>query len=115
MANYLWNDFEGHRKLHLANWRMVCMKKEFGGLGIPNLQDVNLCLIGSWIKRYYEGEGKPWREIVDQKYMRGKINLFAPNSSLNISRFWKGVKSIIQALKFEYRWKVGIGDKIRFW
>jgi glycopeptide antibiotics resistance protein len=25
------------------------MKKEFGGLGIPNLKDVNLCLLGSWI------------------------------------------------------------------
>ena len=45
MANCLWNDFEGHRKLHLANWKMVAMKKEFGGLGIPNLQEVNLCLL----------------------------------------------------------------------
>jgi hypothetical protein len=43
MANCLWNDFEGHRKLHLANWGMVSMKKDFGGLGIPNLQEINIC------------------------------------------------------------------------
>ena len=45
MANCLWNDFEGHRKLHLANWKLICKKKEFGGLGIPDLANVNLCLL----------------------------------------------------------------------
>src|SRR4051812_13511241 len=50
MGNCLWNDFEGHRKIHLANWKLVCMKKKFGGLGIPNLQEVNMCLLGSWIR-----------------------------------------------------------------
>ena len=115
MANCLWNDFEGHRKLHLANWNMVCMKKEFGGLGIPNLQDVNLCLLGSWVKRYYESEGKPWKMIFDHKYMSGKINIFAPNLSPSASRFWKGLKTTIQALKLGYRWKVGSGEKVRFW
>jgi hypothetical protein len=51
MANCLWNDFEGHRKLHLANWQLVCLNKDFGGLGIPNLRDLNLCLLGSWVKK----------------------------------------------------------------
>jgi hypothetical protein len=26
VANCLWNDFEGHRKLHLANWKLICKK-----------------------------------------------------------------------------------------
>ena len=77
MANCLWNGFEGHKKLHLANWKMVCMKKEFGGFCIPNLQEVNLRLLGSWVKRYYEAEGKPWKMMIDQKCMRGKTNVFA--------------------------------------
>jgi hypothetical protein len=47
LANFLWNDEEGNHKIHLANWPSVCFKKEFGGMGIPNLQDLNLCLIGS--------------------------------------------------------------------
>ena len=42
------------------------MKKEFGGLGVPNLQDINLCLLGSWVKRYAEGDGKLWKKIVDK-------------------------------------------------
>jgi hypothetical protein len=32
------------------------MKKDYGGLGIPNLQDLNVCLIGSWIRRYISME-----------------------------------------------------------
>jgi hypothetical protein len=35
LANCLWSDEEGYRKIHLANWPSICMKKEFGGLGIP--------------------------------------------------------------------------------
>lgn len=52
--------------------------------------------------------------MVDQKYMRAKLTSLLLTPPL-ISRFWKGVKSIIQTLKFGYRWKVGVGDKIRFW
>jgi hypothetical protein len=47
LSNCLWSDEEGNRKIHLANWPSICMKKEFGGLGIPNLKDLNLCLLGS--------------------------------------------------------------------
>ena len=49
---------EGHRKLHLANRKLICKKKEFGGLGIPDLANVNLCLLGSWISRYAKDDGK---------------------------------------------------------
>ena len=58
-VSLLVNDFEGNRKLHLANWDLVSMKKDFGGLGILNLQEINICLLGSWIKRFYEEDLKP--------------------------------------------------------
>jgi hypothetical protein len=70
MANCFWDDYEGHKKLHLANWHMICMKKEFGGLGIPQLKDLNLCLLGSWVKRFIKDEGRLWRDIVEKKYCR---------------------------------------------
>jgi hypothetical protein len=57
MANYFWGDYGGHRKLHLANWHLICMK-EYGGLGVPNLKDLNLCLLGSWVKRFIKDEKK---------------------------------------------------------
>jgi hypothetical protein len=42
MANCLWNDTKDKRKLHLANWHLVCMPKSQEGLGIPYLRNVNI-------------------------------------------------------------------------
>jgi hypothetical protein len=52
LANCLGNDEEGNHKIHLANCPSICMWKEFGGLGIPNLQDLTIYLVGSGVKRY---------------------------------------------------------------
>jgi hypothetical protein len=113
MANCLWNDFEGYRKLHLANWQLVCLNKDFGGLGIPNLRDLNLCLLGSWVKRYAHGDNKLWTGIVDRKYNANSPNIFC-SDAVGSSNFWKGVMWAAQAVKFGYRWSVGDGNKIRF-
>jgi len=51
MANCMWNDFEGHGRIHSANWQLVSMKKDYGGLGVPDLRDLNLALLGSWVRR----------------------------------------------------------------
>jgi hypothetical protein len=40
MANCFWDDYQGHRKMHLANWHLIFMSQEYGGLGIPNLKDL---------------------------------------------------------------------------
>jgi hypothetical protein len=47
MGHFLWNDQDDNKKYHLANWDLVCMKQEFGGLGVQNLRDFNLCLLAS--------------------------------------------------------------------
>jgi hypothetical protein len=47
LANFMWNEEEGNHKIHLANKPYICTKKDFCGMGIPNLQHLNLCLIGS--------------------------------------------------------------------
>jgi hypothetical protein len=51
MANCLWSDTKDKNKLHLASWHLVCMPKSQGGLGIPCLRDVNICLLASSLKR----------------------------------------------------------------
>jgi hypothetical protein len=97
MANCFWDDYEGHRKLHLANWHMICMKKEHGGLGVPNLKDFNLCLLGFWVKRYIKYENKIWRRIV-------------------IVSIAVGVAFFMQIrMELGYRWSVGNGRKVLFW
>jgi hypothetical protein len=29
-----------------------------GGLGVPDIKDLNLCLLGSWVKIYFRDKGK---------------------------------------------------------
>jgi hypothetical protein len=65
------------------------MKKKYGGLGIPELKDLNLCLLGAWVKRYIGDEGRLWRSIMDRKYC-SHGNIFYADRN-NVSPFWKGV------------------------
>ena len=68
MAHFLWDNADGGHKYHLASWDFVCQKQEFGGLGIQNLREYNLCFLASWIKRYHLDSHKIWKTIVDSKY-----------------------------------------------
>jgi hypothetical protein len=90
------------------------MKKEFGGTGIPNLQDLNLCLIGSWIKRYIQGEGALWTKVIDAKYNTRNPNILSCQD-VHTSIFWKGVMWASMAIAIGYRWKLGNGKSIKFW
>jgi hypothetical protein len=51
------------------------MKKEFGGLGIPNMRDLNICLLASWIRRYANDSDKTWRLLIDFKYKTSSPNI----------------------------------------
>jgi hypothetical protein len=101
MANCFWDDYEGHRKLHLANWHLTYMKKGFGGIEIPHLRDLNLYLLGSWVKRFIADEGKLWRGIMGRKYYKGD-NIFYSDDR-QTSTFWKGVVMGAKAVKLGYR------------
>jgi hypothetical protein len=114
LSHCLWSDEEGNRKIHLANWPSICMKKEFGGLGIPNLKDLNLCLLGSWVKRYIKAEGSIWKKIVDAKYHTRQPNILWCQDT-HPSIFWKGVMWATQAVRCGYKWHVGNGKSIKFW
>jgi hypothetical protein len=47
MGNFLWDDSKNKHIYHLANWDLVSMCKEYGGLGVPNLRELNICLLAS--------------------------------------------------------------------
>jgi hypothetical protein len=89
------------------------MKKEFGGLGIPDLRDLNLCLRVSWVKRFISDEGKLQRSIVGRKYCRENNKFYSENRQTSL--FWKGVVMATKVVKLGYRWILGNGKRIHFW
>jgi hypothetical protein len=98
LANCLWSDHEGKHKYHLANWESISMMKE----GVLNLRDLNICLLGSWVKRYQDGGGKLWKEIVDFKYKIDNPNLFC-TSDRNSFQFFKGFMWAAKAAQVGFR------------
>jgi hypothetical protein len=114
MANCLWDDSDGNHKYHLVNWEVVSLHKDFGGLGIPSLRDLNISLLGSWIRRYQADNGKLWKEVIDFKYNTSKPNIFYTKDN-KASQFFKSFMWAAKAAKMGYRWKVGDGRKIKFW
>jgi hypothetical protein len=61
------------------------------------MKDLNLCLLGNWIKRYIMDERKVWRRVIDNKYYRNDNILHSDGRQA--SPFWKGVMLAVQAVK----------------
>jgi hypothetical protein len=98
----------------LSNLQTLCQNKDKGGLGVPDLRNLNLCLLASCVQCYNDDDSKLWRKIVDSKYQSRAPNLFC-SESREASSFWKGILWAAQAAKMGYRWHVDDGTKIRFW
>ena len=114
MGRFLWNNNKDHHRYHLVHWQLVAQQKELGGLGIPDLRNLNLSLLGSWIFRYGLNRDAIWTKITDYKYKTDKPNICCSLGS-QVSPFWKGVTWALQAAKMGIIWKVGDGKMIRFW
>jgi hypothetical protein len=104
MGNFFWNDQENKHNYHLANWKSMA-QMEFGGIGAPDLKDMNMCLLASWIQRYQDSNKKLWRAIIDAKYQTCTPNIVCCNDR-QASPFRKGVMWAAEAAKMGYMWKI---------
>lgn len=78
------------------------MLKDYGGLGIPNLRDLNICLLASWIRRYNLDDNKLWKQFLDHKYDSANPNIFC-SRTVGSSAFFKGMIWAANAAKMGYR------------
>ena len=46
--DFLWGGGNLERKLHLVKWKVICLSKDKGGLGIRGLLNLNRALLGKW-------------------------------------------------------------------
>jgi hypothetical protein len=76
MAHCIWNNTADCHIYHLTSWQHVTMPKEYGGLGVPNIRELNMCLLGSWLRRYSLGDEKIGKNLVDFKYNTCNPNIF---------------------------------------
>lgn len=114
MAHFFWGNIGDQHKYHLANWGFVTRRKEYGGLGIPNIKEYNMALLASWGKRFFDESDSDWKKIIRYKYRVNAPNLLWAKGDGG-STFWKSITWALAAVNFFYRWKLGNGELISFW
>jgi len=66
--NFFWGWGSEGRKIAWVAWEKVCEPQEKGGLGVVNIKDFNLALMGKWIWQLGSFEGGLWKEVLESKY-----------------------------------------------
>uniref|UniRef100_A0A0A9HQM5 Reverse transcriptase zinc-binding domain-containing protein n=1 Tax=Arundo donax TaxID=35708 RepID=A0A0A9HQM5_ARUDO len=89
------------------------LPKSQGGLGVKNLEKMNMCLLGKWIFKAASGSGI-WNQIVEAKYLRGKSCFQVKNKNTE-SPCWTDILALRPLVHEGCRWEVGSGTKVRFW
>ncbi|GKV31892.1 hypothetical protein SLEP1_g40549 [Rubroshorea leprosula] len=71
--NFLWGTSDESKKIAWVNWERVCLAKNKGGLGIPNLAIKNIALLRNWWDKFYDDaeNEKLWKKITISKYYSG--------------------------------------------
>ncbi|RVX16794.1 putative ribonuclease H protein [Vitis vinifera] len=114
--DFLWGRANGGSKVHLVRWEVVCVDKEKGGLGIRKISLLNKALLGKWIWRFACAKEELWKKVLEAKY--GKEELGWRTRKAN-GAFGVGVwKEILKESSWCWEnmgFKVGKGNRIRFW
>jgi hypothetical protein len=66
---FLWGGVKGGKKLSWVKWRVVCQEKKKGGLGVRDLNVVNLSLLLKWKWRLLQNDDTAlWKDVIVAKY-----------------------------------------------
>ncbi|XP_028066585.1 uncharacterized protein LOC114269469 [Camellia sinensis] len=76
--NFLWDNTEDRKKVHLVNWQQVCKSKRNGGLGIRQARVQNLALISKLGWKLTINSDELWCKILKAKYLKHHQSLTSP-------------------------------------
>ena len=114
--DFLWGGGNMEGKIHLVNWEVVCTNKEKGGLGLRKLAILNKALLGKWIWRYACDKYNLWKQVIKVKYGQEGLG-WRPkkaNGAVGVG-VWKKIWEESDWCWDNMIFRVGKGNKIRFW
>jgi hypothetical protein len=112
-SRFLWEEVKGKKKYHLVSWDVVCLPKDQGGLGILNLDLMNISLLAKWLWKLFNEDGM-WQRILKGKYLSSKT-LGQVESKPGDSHFWQGLMEVKKFFWPCCKIIVGNGESTRFW
>lgn len=99
---FFWGGNCESTKIVLVKWDKICMSKNTGGLGVPNIFLYNTALLGKWWSKYYAKENNLWKQIVLHKYYNGESwREIVDTQCSSISNVWSNIISLGNA-DFEF-------------
>lgn len=114
--NFLWGHTEDNKTVHLVKWSTVTKPKAYGGLGIRDTRMMNQALLAKIGWRLIHNKEMLWARVLESKYLSRSTLHEGPRCVKGSdSVTWKGVCHGINLLNEGLQWRVGRGDKIRFW
>ncbi|KAJ9703718.1 hypothetical protein PVL29_005138 [Vitis rotundifolia] len=114
--DFLWGGGSLERKAHVVKWELVCGDKKKGGLGLRKLTCLNRALLGKWIWRFACAKEDLWKKVLEVKYGQGDFGWRTrrTNGAVGVG-LWKEILKESDWCWGNMEFKVGKGNKIRFW
>lgn len=107
---FIWGDTDGERRMHTVNWKKVCRGKAEGGLGIPDLREVNQAFMVKLGWRYTSRTDLLGSKILQTKY-GGWSALHDPHRRMAASKTWRSLQVMSEIIRkvFGGDWDVATG------
>jgi len=116
---FLWGWGKEKKPISWVSWGDLCKPKEEGGLGLKDIKKFNFSLLAKWRWRSIAKDKGKWKEVLQSKY---GVDLDCPHIPVkHQSWWWRDIVKVCKEgggegwFQNELRWKLGRGDKIRFW
>ncbi|CAJ2642053.1 unnamed protein product [Trifolium pratense] len=68
LIKFFWGGCEDFRKTAWVNWKTICLRREYGGLGVRQLREFNLALLGKWCWRMLVDREGLWFRVLAARY-----------------------------------------------
>jgi len=116
---FLWGWGKEKKPISWVSWKVVCKSKEEGGLGLTDIREFNYAILAKWRWRWLSEEEGRWKDILDSKYGEGRQ---VTQSALKLqSWWWRDIDKVCKEgggegwFQTEIGWRLGCGDKAKFW
>ena len=114
--DFLWGGGSLERKPHLVRWKVVCLSKKKGGLGIKCLSNLNKALLSKWNWRFANEREALWNQVIRGKYGedRGGWRTREVREAHGVG-LWKGIRMDWDLVGARISFSVGNGRRVSFW
>ena len=116
---FLWGWGKEKIPISWVSWENLCKPKEEGGLGLKDIRKFNFAILAKWRWRFMSQERGKWKDVLESKYGAELEGLHLPVKYQ--SWWWRDIVKMCMEgggdgwFQEEVRWKLGRGDKVRFW